>query len=39
MMFVAAVLAGTGGGLAGVKLADAINRMLGREAPANNKVE
>lgn len=39
MMFLAAVLAGTGGALAGVKLADALNRMLGREAPADNKVD
>jgi hypothetical protein len=31
--FVAAVLAGTGGCLLGVRAADAINRKLGRDAP------
>ena len=31
--FVAAVLAGTGGCLFGVRAADALNRKLGRDAP------
>jgi hypothetical protein len=31
--FIAAVLAGTGGCLLGVRAADAINRKLGRDAP------
>jgi hypothetical protein len=31
--FVAAVLAGTGGCLLGVRAADALNRKLGRDAP------
>jgi hypothetical protein len=33
MMLLAAVLAGTGGALLGVRGADAVNRMLGRAAP------
>ena len=36
MMVVAAALAGTGGALLGVRGADAINRMLGRDAPPVN---
>lgn len=39
MMFLAAIPAGIGGTLAGVKVADAVNRMLGRDAPAENKVD
>ena len=34
--FVAAVLAGTGGCLFGVRAADALNRRLGRDAPADD---
>jgi hypothetical protein len=33
MMFVAALLAGTGGALLGARGADALNRLLGRAAP------
>ena len=33
MMLIAAALAGTGGALGGVRVADAINRRLGRDAP------
>jgi hypothetical protein len=34
--FVAAALAGTGGCLFGVRAADALNRRLGRDAPAGD---
>jgi hypothetical protein len=33
MMLTAAVLAGTGGALLGVRGADALNRLLGRDSP------
>jgi hypothetical protein len=33
ILFVAALLAGTGGALLGARGADALNRMLGRAAP------
>lgn len=33
MVLVAAVLAGTGGSLLGIRGADALNRLLGRAAP------
>ena len=39
MTFLAAVLAGIGGTLAGVKGGDALNRMLGRDAPAGNQAD
>ncbi len=35
--FVAAVLAGTGGCLLGVRVADALNRMLGRDVPPTDR--
>lgn len=38
MMLIAAALAGTGGALGGVRVADAINRRLGRDAPPLNRV-
>jgi hypothetical protein len=37
--FVAAVLAGTGGCLLGVRAADAINRKLGRDAPPKDTAQ
>jgi hypothetical protein len=39
LMFLAAIPAGIGGTLAGVRFADAVNRMLGRDAPADNKID
>ena len=37
--FIAAVLAGTGGCLLGVRAADAIKRKLGREAPRKDTAQ
>jgi hypothetical protein len=37
--FVAAVLAGTGGCLLGVRAADALNRKLGRDAPEPRRTD